>query len=420
MTERLLQYIWQMQLFNKANLITAEEELLQIIFPGNYNTNQGPDFLEAKIKIDNTILAGHVELHVNSSHWKNHKHSSDKNYNTVVLHVVWEDDDPSLNLPTLVLNNLVSKLLLSKYEELMQNRGFVPCEKSIANINELVWHSWKERLLVERLQRKSQQVLGYLKKSNNHWEEVFWWMIAGNFGIKVNKDCFEAIAQSIPVTILAKHKSSIHQLEALLLGQAGLLNKEFIDDYPKLLQREYNFCKTKYQLKEVSISPSSLRMRPSSFPAIRLAQLAMLTHQSLHLFSKIKESTSLTEIKKMLDVTANDYWHYHYTMDETSAYKPKHLGAQMIDTILINTVIPVLFAYGHYHNETTFKDKALKWLEQIKAEQNNITKNWAQLSISNNNAFDSQSLIELKTNYCDKRRCLDCAIGNTLLRKSTS
>ena len=188
MTERLLQYIWQMQLFNKANLITAEEELLQIIFPGNYNTNQGPDFLEAKIKIDNTILAGHVELHVNSSHWKNHKHSSDKNYNTVVLHVVWEDDDPSLNLPTLVLNNLVSKLLLSKYEELMQNRGFVPCEKSIANINELVWHSWKERLLVERLQRKSQQVLGYLKKSNNHWEEVFWWMIAGNFGIKVNKD----------------------------------------------------------------------------------------------------------------------------------------------------------------------------------------------------------------------------------------
>ena len=420
MTERLLQYIWQMQLFNKANLITAEEELLQIIFPGNYNTNQGPDFLEAKIKIDNTILAGHVELHVNSSQWKNHKHSSDKNYNTVVLHVVWEDDDPSLNLPTLVLNNLVSKLLLSKYEELMQNRGFVPCEKSIANINELVWHSWKERLLVERLQRKSQQVLGYLKKSNNHWEEVFWWMIAGNFGIKVNKDCFEAIAQSIPVTILAKHKSSIHQLEALLLGQAGLLNKEFIDDYPKLLQREYNFCKTKYQLKEVSISPSSLRMRPSSFPAIRLAQLAMLTHQSLHLFSKIKESTSLTEIKKMLDVTANDYWHYHYTMDETSAYKPKHLGAQMIDTILINTVIPVLFAYGHYHNETTFKDKALKWLEQIKAEQNNITKNWAQLSISNNNAFDSQSLIELKTNYCDKRRCLDCAIGNTLLRKSTS
>ena len=420
MTERLLQYIWQMQLFNKANLITAEEELLQIIFPGNYNTNQGPDFLEAKIKIDNTILAGHVELHVNSSHWKNHKHSSDKNYNTVVLHVVWEDDDPSLNLPTLVLNNLVSKLLLSKYEELMQNRGFVPCEKSIANINELVWHSWKERLLVERLQRKSQQVLGYLKKSNNHWEEVFWWMIAGNFGIKVNKDCFEAIAQSIPVTILAKHKSSIHQLEALLLGQAGLLNKEFIDDYPKLLQREYNFCKTKYQLKEVSISPSSLRMRPSSFPAIRLAQLAMLTHQSLHLFSKIKESTSLTEIKKMLDVTANDYWHYHYTMDETSAYKPKHLGAQMIDTILINTVIPVLFAYGHYHNETTFKDKGLKWLEQIKAEQNNITKNWAQLSISNNNAFDSQSLIELKTNYCDKRRCLDCAIGNTLLRKSTS
>ena len=420
MTERLLQYIWQMQLFNKASLVTVKEESLQIIFPGNYNSNQGPDFIEAKVRIGETILAGSIEVHINSSDWKNHKHSSDKNYNNVILHVVWEDDNPSLALPTLILNNRVSKLLLNKYEELMQSRGFVPCENSITNINELVWHSWKERLLVERLQRKSQQVLDYLEKSNNHWEEVFWWMLAGNFGIKVNKDCFEAIAQSIPVTILAKHKNSIHQLEALLLGQAGLLNKELEEEYPKLLQREYNFCKSKYNLKEVTITPSSLRMRPSSFPAIRLAQLAMLVHQSLHLFSKIKESESLNEIKKMLDVTANDYWHYHFTLDESSSYKPKHLGAQMIGNILINTVTAVLFAYGQYHNESSYKNKALKWLEQIKAEQNNITKKWAQLSVSNKNAFDSQSLIELKTHYCDKRRCLDCAIGNVLLRKSTS
>lgn len=420
MNERLLQYIWQMQLFNKAGLVTVKDESLQIIFPGNYNSNQGPDFLSAKIKIDETILAGSIEVHVKSSHWKNHKHSSDKNYKNVILHVLWEDDHPSLPLPALVLNNRVSKLLLNKYEELMQSRGFVPCENSIATINELVWHSWKERLLVERLQRKSQQVLDYLKKSNNHWEEVFWWMLAGNFGIKVNKDCFEAIAQSIPVTLLAKHKNSIQQLEALLLGQAGLLNKTFEEAYPKLLRREYDFCKAKYQLKEVTVTPLSLRMRPSSFPAIRLAQLAMLVHQSLHLFSKINESESLEQIKKMLEVTANDYWHYHFTIDEPSAYKPKHLGAQMIENILINTVIPVLFAYGHYHNETIYKDKALKWLEQIKAEQNNITKKWAQLTVSNKNAFDSQSLIELKTNYCDKRLCLNCAIGNALLRKSTS
>ncbi|MGE5106242.1 MAG: DUF2851 family protein [Sphingobacteriales bacterium] len=420
MNERLLQYIWQMQLFNKASLVTVKEESLQIIFPGNCNSNQGPDFLEAKIKIVDTILAGSIEVHVKSSDWNNHKHSSDKNYNNVVLHVVWEDDNPLIALPTLVLNNRVSKLLLNKYEELMQSRGFVPCENSIVNIHELVWHSWKERLLVDRLQKKSQQVLDYLEKSSNHWEEVFWWTLAGNFGIKVNKDCFEAIAQSVPVNLLAKHKHSIHQLEALLLGQAGLLNKEFQEEYPKLLRREYDFCKTKYQLKEIAITPSSLRMRPSSFPVIRLAQLAMLVHQSLHLFSKIKESESLIEIKKMLDVTANDYWHYHFAIDEPSSYKPKHLGAQMVDIILINTVIPVLFSYGHYYNETVYKDKALKWLEQIKAEKNNITKNWMHLSIVNQNAFDSQSLIELKTNYCDKRRCLECAIGNALLRKSTS
>ncbi|RTL59235.1 MAG: DUF2851 family protein [Sphingobacteriales bacterium] len=420
MTERLLQYIWQMQLFNKTALATTQNEILQIFFPGQYNTNQGPDFSAAKIKIDNTILVGNVEVHTLSSDWKTHKHNDDINYKNIILHVVWEDDKPLPGIPTLVLKNRVSGLLLNKYEELMNNRGFIPCERSIALIKSLTWQSWKERLLVERLQRKSAEVLSLLKQSGNHWEETFWWLLAGNFGVKVNKECFESIAQSVSINILAKHKNSIQQLEAILLGQAGMLNGEFTGDYPKLLQREYKFCQNKYQLQPVKIPPLSLRMRPTSFPAVRLAQLAMLVHQSLHLFSKIKEAISVNEIRKLLDITANDYWHYHYSMDEPSAYKPKHLGGQMIDNILINTVIPLLFAYGQFHKEHAFKDKAIKWLGEIKPEQNNITRPFTQLGIENKSAFDSQSLLELKKHYCDKKRCLNCAVGNSLLKKSTS
>lgn len=420
MTERLLQYIWQMQLFNKNELQTVNQETLQLIFPGNFNRNQGPDFAEAKIKIGDTLLVGSVELHVKASHWRAHKHDADKNYDNVILHVVWENDKHIPSLPTLVLGDRVSQLLLGQYYEWMQLGGSIPCEKSIAQVNELVWISWKERLLAERLIRKSQTVLNYLNETANHWEETFWWMIAGNFGVTVNKESFEAIARSLPVTLLAKHKHSIHQLEALLLGQAGLLNSDFQDDYPKLLQREYQFCKTKYQLKEVSVRPSFLRMRPSAFPTIRLAQLAMLIHRSLHLFSKVIESDSLPDIRKMLDVTANDYWHYHYLMDEVSSYKPKHSGAQLIDSIIINAVAPVLFAYGLYHNEEKFKDKALKWLGEIKPEANTITQKWATLGIHCQHAFDSQALIELKTNYCEKRRCLDCAAGNAILKRTTS
>ena len=417
MTERLLQYIWQFQYFNKSELATAEGETLQIIHAGLYNTNQGPDFLDAKIKIGNTVWAGSIELHINSSDWKNHKHSSDTNYKNVVLHVVWQHDI-SLNLPfaTLVLQDKVSKFLLTKYDDLMNANSFIACEKTVALVNEITWVSWKERLLVERLQNKSAIVSDYLKKNNNHWEESFWWMIAKNFGIKVNSDAFEKIAQSIPVNILAKHKNQIHQLEALLFGQAGLLENNFTEDYPKLLQKEYQFLKNKYQLQKVQAPLYFLRMRPANFPSVRLAQLAMLVHNSLHLFSSIKESKTLKQVKQLLDITANDYWHYHYLPDEVSAFKKKNLGAQMTDNILINTVVPVLFAYGQYFKENSYKDKALQWLLEIAAEKNAVTKGFAALGIENKNAFDSQSLIQLKNEYCNKKRCLDCAVGNKLLK----
>lgn len=416
MTERLLQYIWQLQYFNSNDLITEEGETLQIIKPGTLNTNQGPDFIDAKIKIGNTVWAGSIEIHINSSEWKNHKHSGDKNYKNVILHVVWKND-AELNLPfsTFILQDKVPKLLLKRYDELMNTESFIPCEKNIHLINTLTWQGWKDRLLIERLQTKASIIIEYLHKTNNHWEEVLWWLLAKNFGIKLNSIAFEKTAQSISINILAKHKGQIHQMEALLFGQAGLLQGEFKEDYPKLLQREYRFLQKKYKLQKVEGSLIFLRMRPSNFPTIRLAQLAMLVHESLHLFSKIKESKTLKEIRGLMDVTANDYWHYHYMLDEPSEFKKKKLGHQMIDNILINTVVPVLFAFGHYHSEEAYKEKALQWLLEIKAEKNSITTGFSALLVENKNAFDSQALIQLKNEYCNKKHCLDCSVGNKLI-----
>jgi hypothetical protein len=417
MTERLLQYIWQFQLYNKQHLTTTTGETIEIINPGMHNTNQGPDFTHAKLKINDTIWAGNIELHLLSGNWKDHKHSEDKNYSNIILHVVWENDvDLHLPFATLVLQDRVSKLLLQKYREWMDKKSFIPCETYIATANSITWLAWKERLLIERLQYKSAFIFECLKNNNNHWEETLWWLIARNFGIKVNSDAFFSIAQSIPINILAKHKNQIHQIEALLFGQAGLLDNSFSEDYPEMLRKEYLFYQKKYKLVKPSIQLFFLRMRPANFPTIRLAQLSMLVHKSLHLFSAIKESGSLKEIKKLLDVTANDFWHYHYRIDEASAHKEKKLGTQMIDNILINTILPILFAYGHFNNEICYKDKALQWLQEIKAEQNNITKAFQSLSIENKSAFDSQALLQLKNEYCSNKLCLQCAIGNKILK----
>ena len=417
MTEKLLQYIWQFQYFNSNKLLTAEEEILQINYPGFLNTNQGPDFLEAKIKVGDTTWAGNIELHLKSSDWITHKHSDDKNYNNIILHVVWEDDASlTAGFPMLELQNRVSKFLLGRYDELMNATAFIPCQKSIHQADMLIWKSWKDRLLAERLQHKAAVIFNNLAANNNHWEETFWWLLANNFGIKVNSDAFEKIARSLPVSTLAKHKNQIHQLEALLFGQAGLLQINFTDSYPCMLQKEYLFYKAKYKLQPIQASLFFLRMRPANFPSVRLAQLSMLINKSSSLFSVIKESQSLKEIKELLNVTANDYWHYHYVFDEATAYKEKNLGTQMINNILINTIIPIVFAYGLYNREEAYKNKALQWLEEIAAEKNSITNAWAGLGIENKNAFDSQALIQLKNEYCNKKRCLNCAIGNRLLK----
>jgi hypothetical protein len=335
--------------------------------------------------------------------------------------VVW-NHDKEINdidgnvLPTLELQDKVSKILLDKYRQLMEVPQFIPCEKLPATLSGLALTAWKQRLAAERLLLKSENILKILQRTNYHWEETFWWLIAANFGLKVNSEAFKKIAQSLPLYLVAKHKNNVLGIEALLFGQAGLLKNDFADKYPSMLKKEYDFYSRKYKLKPVDEELHFLRMRPANFPTIRLAQLAMLIHNSEHLFSKIKETGSAKELKEMFAVEANDYWHYHYTFDEESDFKIKRLGKTMIENILINTVAPIVFCYGLHHQDEFYKEKALRWLEEIGPEKNAITKGFENIGYENKNAFDSQAFIQLKNHYCNNKLCLDCAIGNSLIR----
>lgn len=417
MNERLLQYIWQFQLFNKAELSTIAGENISIQNPGQINHNQGPDFLNARLRINETTWAGNVELHILTSDWDKHGHHGDANYDNVILHVVWEhDSEAGPKIPILALAGKVPRILLQRYEELMRGLNFIPCENLLSTVPELTWKHWVDRLITERLERKASHALESLKQTQFHWEETFWILLAKNFGLRVNTESFEAMARSIPLSILSRHKHQVQQIEALLFGQIGLLENKLADHYPKLLQREYQFLRKKYKLRPIHLPVFFLRMRPGNFPSIRLAQLSMLIHNSVHLFSRVKECDSITELQSWFDVVANDYWHYHYRFDEASSFKIKKLGSSMTWNIIINTIVPLLFAYGQYNDQQKYKNKALEWLEKVPGENNSIINQFMQRNVSCRNAMESQALLELKNEYCDKRRCLECAVGHAILK----
>lgn len=393
-------------------------DTLSIIYPGHYNFNQGPDFFNAKIRIGKTLWAGTVELHILASDWDRHRHENDKNYRNVILHVVWENDRRSNAIPVLELKTRVPKILLQRYSELMSAASFIPCEKNISTTPGIIWKSWKERLLAERLLRKSAMVKQYLLENNNHWEETFWWLLCRSFGMKVNADAFEAIGRSIPLKLFSKF-TTLYQCEALLFGQAGLLHGTFKDEYVRMLKKEYKFQQAAYKLQPVYMPLLFLRMRPGNFPTLRLAQLAMLVHQSAHLFSKIKEAISVQPVRQWFDIPAGEYWNHHYRFGEPSSFKIKRPGTSMIDSIIINTVVPVLFAWGSYHSDEACRNRALQWLDETAAETNSIVSQFWQRGIRCKTSYDSQALIELKHEYCDHKRCLDCAVGNFLLKSQS-
>lgn len=424
MNERLMQFIWQGRYFGQGPYFTIQGEPLEIIYPGIWNVNQGPDFLDAKLKIGKTIWAGNIELHIRASDWHRHLHHTDPNFQNIILHVVWDNDACVLDrqgtaFACFCLQPFVSKILLERYQTMMLEQNFfLPCQHYLLAIDGLHWLSWKERLIAERLEKKSERIQFLLKETRQDWETVFWWLLAGNFGLKVNASLFESIARTIPIKIIYQHKQQIQQLEALLLGQANLLSGNFEESYPVMLQKEFHFLRKKYQLAKVLLQPAFLRMRPAAFPGLRLAQLAMLMHKTDHLFATLKEVESLQNIQEIFRVHPNDYWLYHYRLDEPLAYQEKKLGQQMINSILINTVVPVIFSYGKVMKEEKLKDRALGWLSEIAPEQNRIVQQWTGNKVINGSAFDSQALLELSHQYCEEKRCLDCAVGAAVLKQS--
>ena len=421
MTEKLLQFIWQYKYFNTVVLQTTNDEPLEIIKQGSINFDQGPDFLNAAIKVAGVKLVGNIELHTHASHWKKHAHSLDKNYKNVILHVVWINDSNSVeNIPTLELQNLVPKILLEKYNFLIQQENKIPCHTFLPALSNMGWLAWKERLVAERLINKSEEILKNFRANNNNWEETFWQQIAYNFGLKVNADFFKSIASSLPITILAKNKNQIVLLEALLFGQANLLNQAHKSSYAIQLKKEFDYLKKKYQLKSIEGAVFFLRMRPSNFPTIRLAQLAALIANSTHLFSEIKSAKTIKELKRFFKITCSPYWNKHYTLDdEESIIKEKKIGDKMIDLIIINTIVPIIFAVAQYYQDDQLKTKAIQWLQDIKAEENNIIQTWKSNKINVGSAFDSQALLQLNKFYCNEKKCLQCSVGVNILKTTT-
>jgi len=364
MNEKLLQFIWRYQYFHFTNLESTNEEKITILNPGQYNVQQGPDFLEAKIKLGETTLVGNIELHVKASDWDLHQHSDDIQYGNIILHVVWKNDKPINSVypfATLELQNHVSKILLERYD-FLYNRPtkFVACQDYLPVLSELSWINWKERLGMERLKRKSVAILDNLQYYKSDWASVFWEEIAAGFGIKTNAEAFRQMARTVPVAIVRRQRERLDILEALLFGQAGLLNRDFGDDYPNTLKKEFQYLRQKYQLKTSTVPVAFLRMHPRNFPTIRLAQLAQLLHVSAHLFTKIIEADSLQYVLELLDVTASDYWNDHFVFDKKSAQvSPKKLGNSMVDILLINCIVPVVFAYGDYRQDDAMQEKAL-------------------------------------------------------------
>lgn len=421
-SEKLLQFIWRLQYFNAKDLKTVGGNAIQLLYRGDYNTNQGPDFLNAKIKIDDVVFAGSVELHVTSKDWHLHKHDGDANYANVVLHVVWQHNTPGetlANYPVLALQPYVSGVMLQHYADIMHSGHSIACANSIHLLSALTINNWKDRLLLERLQQKTDAILQLHAKNNGSWEETFWQKLARNFGVKVNGEAFEEMAIHTPTAILAKNKLSQIRIEALLLGQAGLLADNSSDDYALMLQKEYKFLLQKYPIQPSPIKAQFLRMRPFAFPTIRLSQLAALIFSSSKLFSKVLECKNYKDVMQLFNTKANDYWHYHYKLgDEPSVYKEKWLGEEFLQNIVINTIAPTLFAYGLFKNDEQYKQRAVLWLESIPAEVNSITKDFRQIEVKSKTAADSQALIQLKNNYCVAKKCLDCAIGATILHKA--
>jgi hypothetical protein len=419
MKEDFLHYIWQHKLFSVHDLKTTDGEQIEIIDVGKKNTNAGPDFFNAKIKIGDKLWAGNVEIHLQSSDWKLHGHETNNDYQSIILHVVKQADKDIFRtsgekIPQLELK--YSAQIEENYEQLLTKKDTLPCANKLNQVPDIFILSWMNTLLTERLLRKTETIANLLDQNKNNWEEAFYIILARNFGFGINGEPFERLAKSLPLIYLQKHKNNITQIEALLFGQAGLLPTKGEEDYSKKLIAEYDFLRAKFELTPLDNAGwKLLRLRPSNFPHIRIAQFASLIHQSSKLFSKIIERPDYDYITSLFSVQLSDYWDTHYTFKKESTKQSKQLGKNAINTLLINTVVPFLFYYGKSNEDIDLQEKAISLLEKIPPEKNSIISEWECFGVKLKNSFDTQAMIELKTNYCDKKDCLRCRIGHKIL-----
>jgi len=423
-TEDFLHYIWKFRLFDHKDLKTVDGEPIHVYTAGIHNTHSGPDFSNARIKIGNATWAGNVEVHVPSSDWRKHNHTTDDAYKNVILHVVYRDDEPVIGadgekLPTLELENRISPDLYNRFHSLVYgNQTIIPCEGSIGHVDEMTISTWLTRVLIERLEKRAETVINTLNHNRGDWEETFYQYLAANFGFKTNALPFEMLAKSLPQNILAKHKNNPMQIEALIFGQAGFLAGDVTDEYPKKLKDEYNFLRKKYSLTPIENHLwKFLRMRPQNFPTVRLAQFAALIIRSNHLFSKVLDIRDVKAFRDLFtEIQVNPYWDNHYRFDAPSKPSSKNLGASSIDVLLLNTLAVFLFSYGKHLQLEYYVNRSMKLLESLPKEQNNIITDFDVLGVKVKNAFESQALLELKNNYCNFKKCLQCGIGNKILK----
>jgi len=422
MKEAFLHLIWKLKKFDLSQLQTTDGQALSVLNFGTHNHNSGPDFLNGSIKYKDNIWHGHIELHVKSTAWNQHKHQDDKAYNSVILHVVYEDDGPiktynGNTIPTLVLKGRIAKSSFRKYEMLTNSLDKIPCTNHMHKVDWDLQSFFLQRVLVERLEQKCERILERLKDSNNDWENVLYGLLSKYMGLKVNGAAFEQLVHLTPYSLLKKVHSDQELTEALLLGQAGLLMNQK-DTYIIALKKEYEHLRHKFSLTPMSgVEWKFSRLRPANFPTIRIAQLASLYHRTPRLFSSIVMLPTISHIYELLDTMASSYWNTHYVPGKASAFSIKKIGKTTKDLLIINVIVPLLFTYGKKTDNEILKEKALHLLEELKAEDNSIIRLWKSLGKSATSAYESQALLQLKTVHCDNFNCLNCQIGNNILFK---
>ena len=423
MKEDFLHYLWKFKKFDSLNLRTFNGEEITIVNVGQYLELAGPDFFNAQIVIGKQKWAGNVEIHLKSSDWYVHHHERDEAYENVILHVVWEHDTEifrsnNTEIPVLELKTYIDAATIANYKFLMTPKSWIYCEKQLRDIKEFTLKNWQERLFFERLERKSNPIFELLKRTNNDWESVLFCLLAKNFGLNTNGEIFFKIAQTISFSTVRKESFEVENLEALLLGIAGLLDAEKEDNYFKDLKFRYFYLLHKYQIEKKVFEPVQFfKHRPDNFPTIRLSQLANLYHVQQNLFSVISTLNSVKNSYEVFNVSASEYWQNHYQFDKESLKKKKKLSKSFIDLVIINTIIPLQFAYAKSQGKEISED-LIQLINGVAPEKNTIIDKFGSFGIKAENAFETQSLLQLKNEYCNKSRCLECALGMELLKSN--